>query len=152
MKYRKLQITWSVAWGIACLLSIALWVRSCWWVEIVYVPLSGNRVVGVGILPGSVGVGISDPNIGMPSPDRYLVEPVEYWLPQDRQHSRFWGFFEIRAGSVFVPIWLVLVTIASIGTIPWLRQLPYQFSLRSLLIAMTLVAVGLGWAIYVLRN
>jgi hypothetical protein len=30
--------------------------------------------------------------------------------------------------------------------------LPRQFSLRTLLIAMTLVAIGLGWAVYVLRN
>lgn len=28
MKYRKLRIAWSVAWGVACLLLIALWVRS----------------------------------------------------------------------------------------------------------------------------
>jgi len=28
MKYRKLRIAWSVAWGVVCLLLVALWVRS----------------------------------------------------------------------------------------------------------------------------
>ena len=28
MRFRKLRIAWSVAWGVACLLLIVLWVRS----------------------------------------------------------------------------------------------------------------------------
>ena len=28
MKYRNLRITWSIAWGIACVLLAILWVRS----------------------------------------------------------------------------------------------------------------------------
>jgi hypothetical protein len=39
MRFRKLRIAWSVACGIACVLLIALWVRSFWWwdtVGIVY--------------------------------------------------------------------------------------------------------------------
>ena len=31
MRFRKLQIAWSVACGIICLLLIGLWVRSYWW-------------------------------------------------------------------------------------------------------------------------
>src|SRR5262245_31344059 len=30
MKFRKLRIAWTVGWGIACLLLVALWVRSYW--------------------------------------------------------------------------------------------------------------------------
>src|ERR1700759_2273009 len=30
MKYRKLRIAWSVAWGVAAVLFVALWVRSFW--------------------------------------------------------------------------------------------------------------------------
>ena len=38
MKFRKLRIAWSVTWGIAAVLLIALWVRSYW----VYDLLEGN--------------------------------------------------------------------------------------------------------------
>ena len=30
MRYRKLRIAWSVAWGVACVLLFALWMRSLW--------------------------------------------------------------------------------------------------------------------------
>jgi hypothetical protein len=30
MKYRKLRIAWSVAWGVVAVLLVVLWVRSYW--------------------------------------------------------------------------------------------------------------------------
>src|SRR4051812_22807060 len=30
MRFRKLRIAWSVAWGVAAVLSVVLWVRSYW--------------------------------------------------------------------------------------------------------------------------
>ena len=33
LKYRKLRIAWSVAWGMLAVLLIALWVRSYWHVD-----------------------------------------------------------------------------------------------------------------------
>jgi hypothetical protein len=35
MKYRKLRIAWSVAWGIVAVLLIALWVRSYWVADVI---------------------------------------------------------------------------------------------------------------------
>ena len=42
MKYRKLRIAWSVTWGVAAVLLIALWVRSYSVHDVVYgrVPLT----------------------------------------------------------------------------------------------------------------
>src|SRR5262245_11565222 len=34
MKFSKLRIAWSVLWGIACLLMIALWIWSYWRAEL----------------------------------------------------------------------------------------------------------------------
>ena len=33
MRFRKLRIAWSVVCAIACVLLIALWVRSYWWMD-----------------------------------------------------------------------------------------------------------------------
>jgi hypothetical protein len=33
MRFRKLRNAWSVAWGIACVLLVVLWVRSYSWFE-----------------------------------------------------------------------------------------------------------------------
>lgn len=40
-----------------------------------------------------------------------------------------------------VPHWLLLLLAATISAMPWIK---WRFSLRTLLIATTLVAVGLG--------
>src|SRR3954462_7934574 len=37
MRYRKLRIAWSVAWGLATVLLIALWVRSYHWQDFISV-------------------------------------------------------------------------------------------------------------------
>ena len=34
MRYRKLRIAWSVAWGLLAVILIALWVRSYWWMDV----------------------------------------------------------------------------------------------------------------------
>ena len=45
MKHRKLRIAWSVAWGIAAVMLIALWVRSYWWRDFKVLYLPNNRWV-----------------------------------------------------------------------------------------------------------
>jgi hypothetical protein len=49
------------------------------------------------------------------------------------------------------PHWYFAITFAAIAALPWLAWLPYRFSLRTLLIATTLVAVVLGVAVWVSR-
>ena len=43
MKYRKLRIAWSVAWGLLAVLLFVLWVRSYWWSEYVAVPVTSTQ-------------------------------------------------------------------------------------------------------------
>src|SRR5215468_7332067 len=35
MSYRRLQIVWSVLWGVLTALFVVLWVRSYWWQDVV---------------------------------------------------------------------------------------------------------------------
>jgi hypothetical protein len=144
MKYRKLRIAWSVAWGIACLLLIALWVRSYWWVEQLPVPVPGNQVIGLATMPGVYAV-VINPQWGR-APWARLSNSADEWLSLGGyDHSRIWGYFGAQATAVIIPFWFSVLIAAGIATIPWLS---WRFSLRMLLIAMTLVAVGLGLAVY----
>src|SRR5688572_24972679 len=45
MRFRKLRIAWSVAWGIACLLLIVLWMRSYWYIDYMNTYTSSERSV-----------------------------------------------------------------------------------------------------------
>jgi hypothetical protein len=51
------------------------------------------------------------------------------------------------SGSHLIPA----VVIGGLATIPWLRQLRFRFSLRTLLFASTLVAVALGLIVWASR-
>ena len=47
-----------------------------------------------------------------------------------------------------IPHWFFLVVSFAFAIVPWVRQLKWRFSLRTLLIATTLVAVILGAIVY----
>jgi len=49
------------------------------------------------------------------------------------------------------PFWFAFAIAAFLATAPWLRQLSLRFSLRTLLIATTLIAVALGLIVWATR-
>jgi hypothetical protein len=58
--------------------------------------------------------------------------------------------FRFEHFSFIAPYWFLILLTAAIAAAPWLRW-PKRFSLRTLLIATTLVAVVLGLIVAVLR-
>jgi len=56
---------------------------------------------------------------------------------------------EFKNEVIRLPYFLLVALSAAAVAVPWLR---WRFSLRTLLIATTLVAVGLGWIVYANRN
>ena len=51
-----------------------------------------------------------------------------------------------------VPYWFLALLAATFGYIPWLRCWSWQFSLRTLLILITVVAMLLGLGVYFVRH
>ena len=151
IRFRKLRIAFSAICGAACVLLIALWVRSYWWVQGVNGQLSANYAIGIGSLPGSIAISIRR-EAERPSLPRWTLESVETerWLkafrrPGHSPHSRLWGAFFAERSTVAVPYWFAILFFVALAAVPWLRR---QFSLRALLIATTLVAVALGVIVY----
>jgi hypothetical protein len=153
MKYRKLRIAFAAVCAVLCLLLIALWVRSYFqrdnlsWtgasspnelqiasyrgsITLVHSRYSGNLPAGLflwtqTILGGSTG---------------NLVEP---------QIPRKWGVGSRSVGggiAVSISCWLPTILFAMLTAAPWL---PRRFSLRTLLIGMTVVAAVLGLVVWV---
>jgi hypothetical protein len=152
MRFRKLRIAWSVLCGIACVLLIVLWVRSYWWYEGISVPLAGKYYLGAASHPGAVGAAIH--SNGPLGGWRFKRSDTETWLASVRQDilpniSRVWGTFDIERYGFMVPDWLAIVVVTMLATLPWL---PSRFSLRTLLIAATLVAAVLGLVVWAGRK
>jgi hypothetical protein len=134
MKYRQLRIAFSAVCGVLCLLLIALWVRSYWRLDTVKA-WSNNTVASLrGRLYSNAKFSYTDDS-GSNS--------VEFFpgtsIPIERNASR------LALSSVGTPIWFPVVLTAALSTVPWLR---WRFSLRTLLVATSLVAILLWLIVY----
>jgi hypothetical protein len=143
MKLRKLRIAWSVAWGVLAVLLIALWVRSYWWVDSIDIHISESTHECLGDLPGVIEL--------QRVPPQWIAENILDSIPVSTAFRNFEnarppfpirarGFFSLGYDGVAFPFWFLLLVTTAVGTAPWIR---WRFTLRTLLIATTLVAVGL---------
>jgi hypothetical protein len=142
MTFRKLQIAWSVFWGVAGVLLVVLWVRSYWWDDEATFVCSSRTKLLLAVEYGET-VAHYEPLLfaGMP---RSMLESHSRWLyGVPGVHNRVAFTIEPEHFVVMIPIWFwcVLSTIFAAG--PWLS---WHFRLRTLLIATTLVALVLGLA------
>ena len=151
MRFRKLRIAWSVFCGILCLLLIALWVRS-YTVNEVLGTYSGGMYYSLQCLCGRISVSRSTPNAGQTVTS--WRQPVTDGLREIAHNRENWmGFqyhYQPRPESLRVklPMWFLFVLVASSAALPWIRR---RFSLRTLLIGMTVVAVMLGLVIWAVK-
>jgi hypothetical protein len=153
MRFRKLRIAWSAVFGIACVLLIVLWVRS-------YRPNSGiigdswrshdlpkgndpdgPRVFTMRSSKGWVEFSTASYNIG------WTVELV------DRRKTA-WGLgvcIGPTSISALVPDFYMMPLTAALATTPSIRW-SLRFSLRTLLVAMTLAAIVTAFGVDVHRH
>jgi len=158
MKYRKLRIAWSVAWGVACLLLVVLWVRSYWWHDIVACRFTSKD----GIRIDSTNGGLTLAHISLHGFPITFVDwkvtsiwsPSQGLFPIGFTEESYAGFYLEQFTDGFalsVPYWFLVPLSAAFGTLAYVSRLR-RFSLRTLLIAMTAAAIGLGLAVYALKK
>jgi hypothetical protein len=134
MRFRKLRIAWSVGSGIACVLLIVLWVRS----------YSHRDLFGGMIWQHEFVTELADGNIAL---NFYYLNPSFSGSPlQFESYRRTDAGYGIRITSkLLVRAWPLVLLFAVFAATPWLHWgIGWRFSLRTLLIATTLVAVVLG--------
>jgi hypothetical protein len=153
MKFRKLRIAWSVFWGLACVLLIALWVRSYWRADTV----SAYFGDGTDLWCRSV---VGELRFGRPfasdHPVRFDTAKTQDVIHGERHDPTVFGFrwaivMRQKRWWPTIPYWFPVLLSASVATAPWIGLFKRQFSLRTLLIATTLVAVVLGLAVWISR-
>jgi hypothetical protein len=139
MKYRKMRIAVSVTCGIACVLLVVLWVRSYWWADVAN-PLMTSRVP-------SMQNGTLVYNDIQVRPNRFEPDPIlSRYLP--RWISFSYNGFTIRGIGASIPPWAIIPPLVILASFPWIR---WRFSLRTLLIATTIIGLILGLIIATTR-
>jgi len=145
MRLRNLRIAWTVLWGVVAVLLIVLWVRSYW---------HSDRL------------GLGRPNYSLTSDlgDLRLFHDVRSsgpkgWhrggyeqAPSTTQSvanrpwisSRFYWRRLSYQYTIQIPHWLPVYIAGIVAVVPYVNLLRPRFSLRTLLIITTLIAVVLG--------
>lgn len=143
MKFKKTRIAFSVV-GILCgILSLSMWIRSYQWLDIVRLGSAQNLASLHGRIrwDKSLGLDVSGPD--MPATRFGLI------LSQFGVHS-----FPLQISHYFgdsiliVPYWLITCFCLAAIFSPWF---PVRYSLRTLLIATTAVAVALWFITWMAR-
>jgi hypothetical protein len=151
--FRYLRITVSVLSLASCALLVVLWVRS-YWARESFRAFLGKQVLSIPSGRGELGIGIW----GWQS--NYFGWTAQS-VPENEKMTQFWPFVKgqpplssvgIRWSRwvkppgmtlVVVPYWLLVLTTATLGAATWVKY-SRRFSLRTMLIAWTLVTIVLG--------
>lgn len=153
--FRRPRVLISGICGFACILLVLLWVRSYWWKDHLRFPINSYQVVGGWSVEGTIAVyratyqpGFFDRLSRFMHHDLVNRDVIDQ-RPQIRvgNHGPL-GFGVVTDRGSFFPYfsyWVPVLVTACMGALPWL---PWRFSLRTLLIATTLIAVVLGAIVY----
>lgn len=158
IRFRKLRIAWSVVWGFFAVLLCVLWVRSYWRHEVLG-RYWGSHYLAFAARRGEVGFTSAYQQNGDPTPWRIRSYPVPAGdtfqgvfdeTEQIPAHYAFGTRWFIYANSLMIGVpFLFLVVISS--SIAAIASIRFRFSLRTLVLAMTFVAVVLGLTVWALR-
>jgi hypothetical protein len=152
MRYRKLRIAWSVGWGIACVLLIVLWVRSysCldsfrYWTGISNTAAVDSKDDRIYFSMSPTGGANLEPYIGKRKRSEGETEILNTIIASENRFGfgRYIDLTLVNTATFIFPHWFAVAVSGALATsvwVPWSRR----FSLRTLLIATTLVAVVLG--------
>ena len=144
---RYLRIAFSATCLIACVLLIALWVRSYRHTDLLSGSVGGRGFV---IIESQEGRLIYIRDLKAPGLRSWSISTDIYgWMESLAIQGRSWGWDSSGNPHFgFLPHWLPVLLSITLATVPWLRDLKCRFSLRTLLIATTLFAVGLGFIMW----
>jgi hypothetical protein len=145
LKYLRIAVT---ALSLtACVLLIALWMRSYWWVDVFSAHIATRyHITGVSF-PGAVGIAVGESSS---RPPRTLLSlPTDTFLQTQelngqKYQSRVWGMFHFHSSSPLLPSWCLVLITAAVAVVPWTGKLRWRFSLRTLLITIALVSLVMG--------
>lgn len=160
MRFGRLRIAWSVGCAIACVLLIVFWVRSYLWCEMVYYRPNQDQTYAFRSDEGEVSYGdwgTRASTMGSPPPVGWSYR--SWWIPNGGSEvhnviafrKAFRGFHRT---DVFgypgcqIPDWFLVLVVGVLGLLPWFHSWKLHFSLRTLLVVTTLVAVVSGAMVF----
>jgi hypothetical protein len=159
MRFRKLRIAFSAVCGIICLLLIVLWVRSYDWRDGVFIRPTVGSYLDASSVCGRIALITmhypTNPGMSMAhwGTTTHSVKMLEDPWPNVPSFSLMgiWLHERPNGAALSIPHGYLILPLTTLAAVPWLRW-SKRFSVRTLLIATSLVAVVLGLVIWALRK
>jgi hypothetical protein len=149
MKHRKLRIAFSAVCGVLCLLLVALWIRTHFAIDNINGQLTRSQGLGITSRNGGIGLVIVKGNLAQWSVRSF---PANEQIQID--YEKALGFIHYQSATnqfrVRLPYASLVVFCAACTALPWIRW-SKQFSMRTVLIVITLIALALGLIITTTR-
>jgi hypothetical protein len=144
--FRKVRIAFSVLCGIVCVLLIVLWVRSCNTSDTLFGRIDHYRVFSLRSSEGVISLLKAESEVG-----DWGIYSIVHPPGMEGRRGPSWRVATTGSPGWFVdaPYWFFVAAFALIGIAFW--RPPLRFSLRTMLIATTLVAALLGAIVYASR-
>jgi hypothetical protein len=140
-----------VVWGLAAVLLLVLWARSYWYVDDLVLTLTKTRKLELQSVPARcIGFIAYAPSRPISSFARYMSTTPEGAEHAHLKHGVLGG--EWAMSTAWVAHWILAAVFLLLSVAPWIRQLRLRYSLRTLLIATTLVALALGLAVWAIKT
>lgn len=167
-----LRIAWTAWWAIVCVLLIVLWMRSFLTIDSLSVRIPSNGAVGITSVQGRYTIGKLSESMVVASIGTYGSAPMQSWQTQSqpidkRLAKRIPEMFDLPSFPGFrirqytstppgiftlvLPHWFTVLLCVTVAVMPWFAPRK-RFSLRTLLIAITLIAAVLGLCAWSLRS
>jgi len=148
-RFRRLRIAVSVFFGVVIVVFATLWVRSYRGEDVICVPTLG-RYFRLNSVPGRIYFSLQYVGRKFWSNHSWKGNgsaAVELRHAISDRYEMFGFALREKNGTsyVHVPHWFLVSAAAAAAISPWLR---WKYSLRTLLVAITLVAVVLGLAVW----
>jgi hypothetical protein len=142
LKYLRIGVT-----GLcltASVLLVALWVRSYWYSDIIYRADASGSLIAMKSNYGA----LTFLQVNTSITRDWVIQLDSRPSTKERQ-AFFWDDNGDVAG-IMVPFWAMAMPLALLAVVTGIPGIPWskRFSLRTLLIATTLVALGLGMIVY----
>jgi hypothetical protein len=152
MKFRNLRIAWSVMCGILCLMLIALWVRSYWqWDNV-----GTNKTPSLYHVVSLDGRAILLNELFIPTGSDTGDRRSWFYLTQESGPMPPYSFpsylgFYVKLGKsqwiIALPYCFLAAAAIAMAAFPWARW-HLTFSLRTLLLTVTFLALALGTIVW----
>lgn len=137
---RNLRIAWSAVWCVVALSPCVLWIRSYWKLD---VWVQSDKAGSTNIRADAGLITYCRLDSGSTSSERgawvHVADDASVGMI-------YWQFdWAWRSDIVLIrtPVWAPVLAFAIVAGIPWIRW-STQFTIRTMLIAMTLIALALG--------